>query len=117
MSKFIEDLRDYGGAFHGIRKDDTTTSFSKEFLIYDNQFDYMVEHYVPEFKQTTTTSEVKHYAGSVEPIDLIESQQLNFNRGNIIKYVSRAGKKDSERDDLQKALWYLEREIGNLDEK
>jgi hypothetical protein len=41
---------------------------------------------------------------------------LNFNRGNIIKYVSRAGKKEAESElkDLEKALYYLEREINLL---
>ena len=39
--------------------------------------------------------------------------QLNFSLGNVIKYVLRAGKKngESDLDDLNKALWYLNREI------
>jgi len=36
---------------------------------------------------------------------------LNFNRGNIVKYIARAGKKGIEIDDLYKALDYLQREI------
>ena len=36
---------------------------------------------------------------------------MNFNRGNIVKYLARAGKKDNELDDLRKALNYLTREI------
>jgi hypothetical protein len=36
---------------------------------------------------------------------------MNFNRGNIVKYLARAGKKDNELDDLRKALNYLLREI------
>jgi hypothetical protein len=57
-----------------------------------------------------------HYKAKVQPIDLIEAQQLNFNRGNIIKYVSRAGKKEGECElkDLEKAMYYLEREINLL---
>jgi hypothetical protein len=57
-----------------------------------------------------------HYKAKVQPIDLIEAQQLNFNRGNIIKYVSRAGKKEGESElkDLEKAMYYLEREINLL---
>jgi hypothetical protein len=57
-----------------------------------------------------------HYKAKVQPIDLIEAQQLNFNRGNIIKYVSRAGKKEGELElkDLEKAMYYLEREINLL---
>lgn len=57
-----------------------------------------------------------HYKQSVEPIDLIEAFGLNFNRGNVIKYVARAGRKDDELQDLRKALWYLEREIKNIED-
>ena len=41
---------------------------------------------------------------------------LNFNRGNIIKYIARAGKKDDEIKDLKKAKDYIEREIKYLEE-
>ena len=57
-----------------------------------------------------------HYAdGKIEVIDFIEDKKLNFNLGNVVKYVARAGKKDKskELEDLKKALWYLEREINN----
>ena len=57
----------------------------------------------------------EHYKGNIEPIDLIEAQGLNFNRGNVVKYVSRAGKKEDEREDLEKALWYIKRELDNID--
>jgi hypothetical protein len=42
---------------------------------------------------------------------------LNFNRGNILKYVVRAGKKQDELQDLRKALDYLQREITYLEDK
>ena len=66
---------------------------------------------------TENKSATKHYDESVQPIDLIEAFNLGFNRGNVIKYVSRAGRKDNELEDLEKALWYLEREIDNLKNK
>ena len=47
-------------------------------------------------------------------IDIIKDYQLNFNKGNIIKYICRAGKKDNEIKDLEKALDYLKREIEYL---
>lgn len=54
----------------------------------------------------------QHYsAHGIEPIDYIESHNLNFNLGNVIKYVSRAPFKGTEAEDLKKAKWYLEREI------
>ena len=54
-----------------------------------------------------------HYkAGGIETIDFIESKDLNYRLGNVVKYVSRAGKKDSDPvQDLEKAAWYLQREI------
>lgn len=58
----------------------------------------------------------RHYSDhGIEPIDYIESHNLNFNLGNVIKYVSRAPYKEAELEDLQKAKWYLEREINKHD--
>lgn len=60
----------------------------------------------------------RHYsAHGIEPIDYIESHDLNFNLGNVIKYVSRAPYKGTELEDLKKAKWYLEREINKHDRK
>lgn len=59
-----------------------------------------------------------HYTdGKIEVIDFIEDKQLNFHRGNAVKYISRAGKKDpiKEIEDLKKAQWYLNREIERLE--
>ena len=51
-----------------------------------------------------------------ETINVIEAWNLNFNLGNVIKYISRAGKKDDNSliQDLEKAQWYLNREINKL---
>lgn len=58
-------------------------------------------------------SSVLHYENGkgYDVIDFAEHYQLSFVRGNIIKYVVRAGKKDDEIKDLQKAMDYLQREI------
>ena len=58
-----------------------------------------------------------HYTdGKIEVIDFIEQKNLNFHRGNAVKYIARAGKKDpaKEVEDLRKAVWYLNREITRL---
>lgn len=56
-----------------------------------------------------------HYTdGGLETIDFIEAKKLGYNLGNVVKYVSRAGKKgapEKELEDLKKAAWYLAREI------
>lgn len=56
----------------------------------------------------------KHYGGKDNPyeaIKVIEAWNLGFCLGNTIKYISRCGKKDDEIQELEKALWYLQREI------
>lgn len=54
--------------------------------------------------------------GKIEVIDFIEDKKLGFHLGNTVKYICRAGKKDPEKtiEDLQKAEWYLHREIQRL---
>ncbi len=59
-----------------------------------------------------------HYnQGKFEVIDVIEDWNLGFNLGNCIKYIGRAGHKDDIIQDLNKAKWYLEREIKRLSDK
>ena len=56
-----------------------------------------------------------HYGGAenqYEAIKVIEAWDLGFCLGNTIKYISRAGKKDNIVQELEKALWYLDREIN-----
>ena len=53
-----------------------------------------------------------HYtAGGIETIDFIEAKKLGYNLGNCVKYLSRADHKGKRLEDLQKAAWYLQREI------
>ena len=62
----------------------------------------------------------EHYGGKdnvYEAIKVIEAWDLGFNLGNTVKYISRAGKKDALQQDLEKAKWYLEREIQRLKSK
>jgi hypothetical protein len=59
----------------------------------------------------------QHYGGANNPyeaIKVIEAWELGFNLGNCLKYISRAGKKGDTLEDLEKAKWYLEREISKL---
>lgn len=68
----------------------------------------------------------QHYTlGKIEVIDFIEDKGLNFNLGNVVKYVARAGHKKSSGksmdakalEDLKKAQWYLNREISSREVK
>jgi len=63
-----------------------------------------------------------HYGGGDNPyetIRVIDAWDLDFYLGNVIKYVSRAGKKDSDKEiqDLEKAKWYLQKKIEKLKNK
>ena len=60
-----------------------------------------------------------HYT-AYEGVEVIQlTEQMNFNRGNAVKYIARAGLKsyDTEILDLKKALWYIQREINRMEAK
>jgi hypothetical protein len=62
----------------------------------------------------------EHYGGDTtyEAIKVIEAWDLGFHLGNVVKYISRAGKKTKNtNEDLKKAKWYLERYLLQEEEK
>ena len=76
----------------------------------------------PPPPQKEQVNHPQHYGGEsnvYEAIKVIEAWDLDFHLGNTVKYISRAGKKgtDKEIQDLNKALWYLKRKIENLESK
>lgn len=98
-----------------------------EEMIYENKENtnnFIKSEYQAE-KQFDDVNCPKHYTDSkIEVIDYIEDKDLGFCLGNVIKYVSRAGRKHSasmsdkekEINDLKKAAWYLDRRIKELQE-
>lgn len=70
---------------------------------------------------TEKVNHPEHYGGDTvyETIKVIEAWGLGFCLGNAVKYISRAGKKDPAKtiENLKKAAFYLNREIGNLEKK
>lgn len=60
-----------------------------------------------------------HYGGAnnqYEAIKVIEAWELGFHLGNVVKYISRAGKKHNRvLEDLKKARWYLDRQIEQME--
>lgn len=56
----------------------------------------------------------QHYGGDTtyEAIKVIEAWGLGFCLGNVVKYIARAEHKGAPIDDLEKARWYLDREIA-----
>jgi len=71
-----------------------------------------IEEWAGEAKPDPVNHPPHYKAGGIEVIDFIEAKDLNFRLANVVKYVSRAGKKNSDPvQDLEKAAWYLKREI------
>ena len=70
-----------------------------------------------EIEEKEKVDHPSHYNQGIETIEYIESWSMNFNTGNVIKYVTRAGYKDNQLEDLKKAMWYLQREIDRIENK
>jgi len=62
---------------------------------------------------TNTTGPSYYRRGSIQVWDFIRDQDLNFHLGNAIKFICRAGHKDSKTQDLTKAIHYLQNELEN----
>lgn len=72
-----------------------------------NNHEYFVRQTEPEM-----VNHPAHYnQHSIEPIDVIEDWELNFNLGSTVKYIARCDYKEKPIEDLKKAAWYLNREI------
>lgn len=87
--------------------------------------DKVVENFTNTSNGFDEVNNPQHYTDTnIEVIDYIEDKNLGFCLGNVIKYVSRAGRKHSadktnqekEIQDLKKAEWYLKRRIKELEE-
>ena len=98
---FIDD----NSQLYYVHKDDLQTDFKDLQLANDIKVNYEI---VPSYYDNKQGYDV---------IDISKHYNLNFNRGNILKYVIRAGKKDNELQDLKKALDYLQREIKYIENK
>ena len=58
-----------------------------------------------------------HYTKHPSGVECIQiTEHMNFCLGNAMKYIWRAGLKGDARQDLEKAKWYLDREIDRISE-
>lgn len=112
--------KDGGGAFGG---DD---SLGKRRYRSIQQCEDQIKEEVNQMKQQIDkmykeqVNHPDHYnSGSIEAIEVIEDWDLGFHLGNVVKYISRAGKKDqtTEIQDLKKAAWYLNAKVKLLEKK
>jgi hypothetical protein len=75
------------------------------------------QHFEKKFSewQDEAVNHPRHYTSHPSGVEVIQiTEHENFCRGNAIKYILRASKKGSEIEDLQKAAWYINREIERL---
>ena len=72
---------------------------------------------MPEVKNDPINHPSYYTSGKIEVIDFLEDQKFPFHLANAVKYIARAGKKDPDKtiQDIQKAIWYLNRYIGLLE--
>ena len=120
-------MKEYTINVYNVNTLETIDTFVAEFENVTDLSDFMEEelHNYNE-KYTNLDYKVKgwynmnetpsHYQGTIQPIDLINAQDLNFNLGNVVKYVCRAGKKKGENvlSDLDKAKNYINYEIERI---
>ena len=65
--------------------------------------------------KTEKVNHPKHYnMGKIEVIDAIEEWGLGFNDDNAVKYIARHAHKANPIEDIEKAIWYLNRHLHNL---
>ena len=85
---------------------------------FNDGYDFGIQRAIVLLEQLddNTNKTPSHYQGTIQPIDLINAQDLNFNLGNVVKYVCRAGKKQGENvlSDLEKAKNYINYEIERI---
>lgn len=97
-------ISSYCDMVHGAFKTDETICREAYNTLYTNNINDPVNH-PPHYTQ-----------GKIEVADFIADQKLNFDRGNAIKYICRAGAKEKNKEiqDLEKAIWYIVHEIKTL---
>jgi len=127
LTDIIEEKNEDGSStFHFDIEDDKVDEFFSTFGLKTNDtagFQRVVNESLERLLDSYENNESvvehpSHYRSDsgFEAIDVIEAWNLGFNLGNTLKYISRAGLKNKNREieDLEKAQWYLNREIERI---
>lgn len=76
---------------------------------------YGAHKVMKEITEREMVNHPDHYQGNkMEVIDIIEDYSLGFSLGNAVKYILRADKKGNKKQDLEKAIWYINRELDKF---
>ena len=101
---------------HGVTKKPTVAKSKKRVVaVSTSPSPIMTKPQIAEYSKQLVdmVNHPPHYkAGGIETIDFIEAKGLNYNLGNVVKYITRADLKGDRKENLEKALWYLKRELG-----
>lgn len=79
----------------------------------DNSIESTMEKELPVTMHDPVNHPAHYKVGGIETIDFIEAKRLNYNMGNAVKYITRADHKGNRKQDLEKAIWYLNRELDH----
>jgi hypothetical protein len=110
-SKIVKAVKEMKQALDVIEKKPTKLIVQPQYK--DSAIKLLAELNVAE-KKLDLVNRPPHYTdGGIDTLKFIEAKDLNYRLGNVVKYISRTGKKvDSDPlQDLEKARFYLEREI------
>ena len=102
----------FKGSIYKIKeiKDNNSFNMPSELFDHEMQFD---DEFFEHFKLKENNMTPLHYSNenNYDVIDFVKDNNLNFNEGNVVKYVTRCRKKGTHLKDLEKALDYIQREI------
>lgn len=111
-------------SWYGAIRDGATMRFTEDGLVYghkESEYD-LIEEWIDEpatealaILTPDPVNRPAHYTGHPSGVECIQiTEHMNFCRGNAVKYIWRAGEKGNEVQDLEKAIWYLQREIARI---
>lgn len=112
---FIRDISSSisSGGFHWDSSPERDWFWSA--ILDEGNFDVFYEKYPSGYVGDSSEKSPDYYGSGVyETRKFIDAHNLNFNRGNCIKYIVRAGKKGDAIEDLEKARNYIEFEIERI---
>lgn len=122
--KHVSDPALFNGSIEGALDWLRNSSYPSKFLsvwsknddLYMSVEQFLSRWLVPQTEPNDPVNHPSHYKATRGPEVIEMVRHMNFNRGNAVKYIARAGFKnpDTEIEDLQKAIWYLNDEIKRL---
>jgi len=108
--KHLEEIKDME-----VRVIKTLTEAIAESEIQKVTDPYGAHKVMKEIQEREMVNHPDHYQGNkTEVIDIIEDYNLGFSLGNAVKYILRADKKGNKKQDLEKAIWYINRELDKF---